>query len=262
VVEFAHKQGLSPVFTPSHLKSPDFIDALQTIEADVFVVVAFRLLPREVFSMPRLGTINIHASLLPKFRGPAPIQRAIAAGEKTSGITIFKIDQGIDTGNLILQKKTEIGDDETSPQLYDRLSSLGSQGLLEAIDLMQKGKVDFLKQDEALASPAPKLTKEEGRIDWNLSAGTIFNRMRAFKPFPGTFTFFGGHRVHIEWASIIDNESSLPPGTICGVSEDGFDVRCGEGMLRVLEVKPEGKASMSAKAYALGRKDLLHGRFE
>jgi methionyl-tRNA formyltransferase len=262
VTEFARENGLLPVYTPPLLKSPDFIDALKSINADIFVVVAFRLLPREVFSMPRMGTVNIHASLLPKFRGPAPIQRAIAAGEKTTGITIFKIDQGIDTGNIILQKKAEIGDDETFPHLYERLSTLGSQGLIEAVDLMQKGTVDYLKQDEALATPAPKLTKEEGKIDWRLPARTIFNMVRAFKPFPGTYAFFDGHRLHIERASIIEKGNGLPPGTICSVSGDGFDVQCGLGMLRVLEVKPEGKTVMNAKAYALGRKDLLHGRFE
>jgi methionyl-tRNA formyltransferase len=254
VVEFSREKGISPIFTPSILKSPDFIDALQRLQADVFVVVAFRLLPKEIFSLPRLGTINIHASLLPKFRGPAPIQRAIAAGEKTTGITIFRIDRGIDTGTIILQKKTDIGDEETFPQLYERLSSLGSQGLIEAVSLLEKGAVDFMQQDEKLATPAPKLSKEEGKIDWNLPARTIFNMVRAFKPFPGTYTFFEGNRLLIERAVLIDNGNGLSPGTICDIGSEGFDVQCAEGRLRVLEVKPEGKASMSARAFAVGRK--------
>lgn len=254
VVEFSREKGLSPIFTPQTLKSPDFVEALKKLEADVFVVVAFRILPKEVFSLPRLGTINIHASLLPKFRGPAPIQRAIAAGEKTTGITIFRIDQGIDTGTIILRKQTDIGDEETFPHLYGRLSILGSQGLLEAMNLLEKGTVHYMQQDETLASPAPKLSREEGKIDWNLPARTIFNRVRAFKPFPGTYTFLNGNRLHIERAVLIDKGNDLPPGTICDVGSEGFDVQCAEGRLQVLEVKPEGKASMNARAFAVGRK--------
>ena len=253
VATFALEKKIAPVFTPAVLKSMEFIDDLKKLEADLFVVIAFRILPVSIFSLPRLGTINIHASLLPKFRGPAPIQRAIAAGEKESGITIFRINEGIDTGNIILQKKIDIGDDETSPQLYSRLSEMGARFLPEAITLLESGKVAYIKQDESLATPAPKLTKEEGKIDWGLSAKTLFNRIRAFKPFPGAFTFFEGNRVTIERASLLDKGNNDAPGMIRVVPE-GFDVQCGNGALRVLEVKPEGKASMSAKAYTLGRK--------
>ncbi len=253
VVQFAVEKGLGPILTPDVLKSADFIESLLTLKADLFVVVAFRILPREVFSIPPLGTINIHASLLPKFRGPAPIQRAIAAGEKETGITIFRINEGIDSGNIILQKKTNIGEEETSEDLYARLSILGSQGILEAVALLEKGSVIYMKQDETLATPAPKLTKAEGRINWDLPAKTLCNMIRAFKPFPGAYTFFEGNRLHIENAFFLETNSNNSPGTICSVSDEGFDVQCHDGCLRVVTVKPEGKKSMSAKAYTFGR---------
>jgi methionyl-tRNA formyltransferase len=254
VVEYAREKGLGPIFTPLLLKSPEFVDSLKSLKADLFVVVAFRLLPRDVFSLPPLGTVNIHASLLPKFRGPAPIHRAIAAGEKETGVTIFRINEGIDTGNIILQKKTEIGDDETTLQLYPRLSAMGAQAIIEACKMLEKGTVSYIKQDETMATPAPKLSKEEGKINWDLPARTIFNQVRAFKPFPGTYTIFEGKRLSIERAALADSESVGTAGAICTVTSEGFDVQCKIGRLRILEVKPEGKSSMSAQAFALGRK--------
>jgi methionyl-tRNA formyltransferase len=254
VVEFARQKGLTPVFTPEHLVAGEFIEALKSLSADVFVVVAFRILPPEVFSLPRLGTINIHASLLPKFRGPAPIQRAIASGEKETGITIFQINKGIDTGNIILQRKVIIGDNETTPELYARLSKTGAESLIDALQLLENNKVQFQEQDAALATPAPKLEKAEGKINWHLPAHVIRNLIRAFQPFPGAFTFFEGIRLRIEQTVLLDIKKNGEPGTICGVSDEGFDVQCGSSCLRVLRVKPEGKSSMCAKAFMQGRK--------
>ncbi len=261
IVEYARNKGLGPIFTPALLKTPEFVDSLKNINADLFVVVAFRLLPRDVFSIPPLGTVNIHASLLPRFRGPAPIHRAVEAGEKETGITIFRINEGIDTGNIILQKKTGIGGEETTVQLYSRLSALGAQGLIEACDMLENGTVVFLPQDESNATPAPKLSKEEGRIDWGLPALTLFNKVRAFKPFPGTYTFFEEKRVFIDRAAVVSSSGSEAPGTVCSLAPDGFDVQCSPGRLRILDVKPEGKASMNARSFMLGRKILPGARF-
>ena len=261
VAEFAREKGLAPVFTPALLKTAEFVDSLIKLEADAFVVVAFRLLPFEVFSLPRLGTVNIHASLLPKFRGPAPIQRAIAAGEKETGITIFRINEGIDTGNIILQKKVIIHDEETSIQLSSRLSILGAECLLEALAMLENGTVKYQQQDESLTIPAPKLSKDEGNINWELPARTLFNMIRAFKPFPGTYSFFQGKRLFIERAVLPSVKSNEAPGTLCGIAFEGFDVQCGDYPLRILEVKPEGKATMSAKAFLLGRNILPGTRF-
>jgi methionyl-tRNA formyltransferase len=263
IVQFSNKNGFGPILTPEKLKNPEFIEALRKIEADVYVVVAFRILPEEVFSLPPLGTINIHASLLPRYRGPAPIQRAIAAGEKTTGITIFRIDRGIDTGKIILQKETSVGDTETTPLVYERLARLGADCIVEALSRLRDSSAAFIEQDASVASAAPKLTKAEGNIDWSLPSRAIFNRIRAFKPFPGSYTFLEGRRVSVEWADPCESQDgSREPGIITGVDEEGFNVQCGGGSLRILEVKPEGKKNMSAKAFLTGRKLTPGARFD
>jgi methionyl-tRNA formyltransferase len=252
IVLRARELGINPILVPEHLKSMDFIAALTDLNADVYVVVAYRILPPEVFLLPRLGTINIHASLLPKYRGPAPIQRAIQYGETQTGITIFRIDAGIDTGNIILQNKLTIGNKETTPQLYKRLSELGAESLPEAIAALESGKALFTQNSER-ATPAPKLVKAEGQIYWNRPAIEIFNMLRAFKPFPGAYTFLDGHRIAIEWALPIEG-APANPGAVSFVTDEYFEVQCGKGSLRVLEVKPEAKKAMSARAYMQGRK--------
>jgi len=253
VVQFSKLRGLGPILTPEQLNTPEFVSALLTLNADIFIVVAFRILPKSVFTLPALGTVNIHASLLPQYRGPAPIQRAIAAGESQTGITIFRIDEGIDTGTIILQKNVAIGESETTPQLYKRLSLLGAESIMEAVSVLQRGDAVLTKQDASKASRAPKLLKAEGNIDWNLPARSIFNSVRAFKPFPGSFSFLQGRRIGIEWAIPIESGITAAPGTIFGIGENGIDVHCGTGGLRITDVKPEGKNTMSAMAFAAGR---------
>ncbi|NLP01374.1 MAG: methionyl-tRNA formyltransferase [Fibrobacter sp.] len=250
---FARQKGLEPVITPENVKSPELPRILTDLRADIFVVVAFRILPRSIFSIPPLGTVNIHASLLPEFRGPAPIQRAIEAGRTETGVTIFRIEEGVDTGEIILQKKTPIGPEETTPELYNRLSHLGAEALMESLDMLREGKkVTTVPQDHSLASKAPKLLKEEALIQWQLSSDQIFNKIRAFKPFPGTFAMLGGKRLGIEWAKIIDRHSaSAKPGSVVSVYRDFFDVQCGNGILRILTVKPEGRKIMSVHDFLL-----------
>jgi len=249
---FAIKNGISHILTPEKLNEYDFLLKLKNISADLFVVVAFRILPTEVFTMPPKGTINIHASLLPKYRGPAPIQRAIEAGETRTGISIFSIDKGVDTGKIILQREADIGPKETSPELYRRLSFLGAEALAEAVGQIESGQVSYVVQDEGRASTAPKLLKEEAIVQWQDKANTLFNRIRAFKPFPGTYTLFNGYRLAIEWAEPVAGVGGAVPGTICAVSDQWFDVQCGVGALRILEVKPEGRKQMSAAAFMNG----------
>jgi len=176
-----------------------------------FVVVAFRILPEAVFKLPRLGTVNIHASLLPKFRGPAPIQRAIAAGEKETGITIFRIDEGIDTGNVILRRSVFIGGEETTPRLYDRLARLGAENLIEAFPSSKKAPYSANKILHKLRAPR-NFTKAEGKINWDRPAEELFNMVRAFKPFPGAYAFLDGSRLNIEWALPLDVSGSDVPG--------------------------------------------------
>ena len=251
---FARQQGIVPVFTPENLSDSDFIHALARCGADIFVVVAFRILPERLFSLPPLGTVNIHASLLPKYRGPAPIQRAIEAGEKETGITVFRIDAGVDTGGILLQKRVSIGPDETAAELYERLSGCGADALIEALEGLHRGTLQPLPQDSTQASRAPKLTKAEARIDWCQPAPAIFNKIRAFKSFPGTYALFDGKHLGIERAEPVEKSSSGEAGVIVMVADSFFEVQCSPGVLRVLEVKPEGRRSMNVRDFLLGNK--------
>ncbi|MDR2728833.1 MAG: methionyl-tRNA formyltransferase [Chitinispirillales bacterium] len=257
--EFARKRNIKPVLTPENLLDEEFIESLKSLKPDIFVVVAFRILPKKVYSIPEFGTLNIHASLLPRFRGAAPIHRAIEMGERETGVTVFRIDEHIDTGEIIAQSSTLIGDTETTPQLYERLSRMGVETLQKAMDDLAGGRAKPYVQDGSLASRAPKLFKEEGRINWSLSAQSIFNKIRAFKPFPGTYTFFDdGKRLGIEWGIALPpgqsggGQPQSLPGVIIGASGDYIDVQCGEGVLRISKVKPEGRAAMDVRAFLLG----------
>ena len=259
VTEFAKKHNISPILTPENLRDDEFIEKLKSLNADIFVVVAFRILPKIVYSIPKFGTVNIHAALLPRFRGAAPIHRAIEAGERETGVTVFRIDEGIDTGEIIAQSSTPIGETETTPQLYERLSRMGVETLQKAIDDLSKGKAKTFVQDSAAATKAPKLSREEGHINWNLSAQSIFNKIRAFKPFPGAYTFLDdGKRLGIEWGMVLSSKESggghpeSLPGTVINVSKDNIDIQCGNGVLRVSKVKPEGRAAMDVSAFLLG----------
>jgi methionyl-tRNA formyltransferase len=254
IAKHASNAGFWPILTPEILTDCEFLLKLKMLNADLFIVVAYRILPNEVFCIPLKGTINIHASLLPAYRGPAPIERAIESGETRTGITIFRIDEGVDTGGIILQKESEIGMKETASQLYDRLSHIGAESLIEAINMIEAGQVKYVPQDEARASRAPKLKKQEALLDWSKSCTILFNRVRAFKPFPGTYTMLGGRRLAIEWAEPRHDAAECLPGTVYNVSAQWFDVCCGQGGLRVLEVKPEGKKRMAAMAFMHGTK--------
>ncbi len=253
VQEYCAAQNIGPLFAPENLDTADFAHTLDALAADLYVVVAFRILPPRIFSIPRKGCFNIHASLLPKYRGPAPIQRAIESGEKTTGITIFKIDEGIDTGRIILQKPEHIDYSDTTPTLYTRLSQLGAHAGMEAIEMIEKNRVTLYKQDTSNTSSAPKLKKKEGRIDWTLPAEAIYNKIRAFKPFPGTHTTLDGKRIGVEWATpTSSDQEEFSPGTLEKVTTESITVKCGQDSLDILEVKPESKNRMSCKAYLRG----------
>ncbi|MGA2506878.1 MAG: methionyl-tRNA formyltransferase [Chitinispirillaceae bacterium] len=251
---FAQKQGFGPIITPDNLNDRNFFDEISHCKADIFIVIAYRILPKVLFSLPLLGTINIHASLLPKYRGPAPIQRAIEAGEKETGITVFRIDEGVDTGDILLQKRIRIGSDDTAIDLFSKLSDCGADALIEVLDKLGQGTLHPFQQDNKLASPAPKLTKEEALINWRQSALAIYNKIRAFKPFPGTYALLDGKRLGIERAAPLEIDSPGETGTIVNAEGSFFDVRCLQGTLRVLEVKPEGRRSMSVHDFLLGNK--------
>jgi len=256
VIEFAQNSARSaaiPCLMPDSFKDASFLDELSSLHADCFVVVAFRILPRAVFSLPEHGTVNIHASLLPRYRGPAPIHRAIEAGETATGVTVFRIDDGIDTGEILLQQQVSIGEHETTPQLYSRLSLLGSDTLEQALHLIDTRSARALSQNDMPSCSAPKLRKEEARINWNLSAVELFNKIRAFKPFPGTFTMYTSKRLGIDWAVAQPEVSSaMAPGTICSIGDTFFDVQTGSGVLRIYSVKPEGRNCMPVHDFLNG----------
>ena len=253
VAGHARQRNFTPLMLPADLRDRAFIEELKGCKADCFVVVAFRLLPEAVFSVPPLGTFNIHASLLPRFRGPAPIQRAIAAGEQQTGVTIFRIDRGVDTGNIVLQKALPISENETTPQLEERLSRAGAQLCVEALGLIERKQAVYQHQDVSQATAAPKLLKSEAHIDWLEPARTIHNKVRAFQPFPGTYTIIEGRRMAVITSEpVADTDQNSASGTICAVSDTYFEVQCGRGRLRVLRCKPEGGREMDAAAFMRG----------
>jgi methionyl-tRNA formyltransferase len=263
VASYAGRRKLKvPLYETADLKDAVFLSRLSSLGADIYVVVAFRILPVEVFSIPPLGALNIHASLLPRYRGPAPVHRAIEAGERETGVSVFRIDRYIDTGKILVQKALSIGDTETTPQLSERLSGLGAEALIEALDMLAAGKSEGTVQDNSLATSAPRLRKEEGRIDWAQPARTIYNRIRAFKPFPGSFTLLRGERIVIEWGQPVSGSCEGVPGTVCVSGKEGLRVACATESLLVTKVKPEGKKIMDAVSFANGRRLQAGERFE
>lgn len=247
----ASRLGIATILTPESPRDSSLAEALSALGADLFLVVAYRILPREVFSLAPLGTFNIHGSLLPAYRGPAPIQRAIEAGERETGVTVFRINEGVDTGTILLQRRCAIGDHETTPELYERMSGLGAQATVEALEICLSGAPLLRAQNDQLATAAPKLRKEEAVLDWNTDAPVLFNKIRAFKPFPGTHTLRAGSRLGIEWALPV-NYAQATPGMVVQNDKNGFTIACGSGALWVTQVKPEGKKSMDAASYARG----------
>ena len=253
VKRFALEHNLK-VLTPEKLKDEDFVKALKELSPDLMVVVAFRILPEVVFSLPPLGTINLHASLLPKYRGAAPINWAIMNGETRTGLTTFYIRKKVDTGDLILQREIEIYPEESFGELHDRMAQVGADVLLESVDLIEKGEVKALKQDDAFATPAPKITPQHCRIDWSRQAAQIKNQIRGFAPSPGAFTFFRGKILKIFKAQAIGVTSFTDDfgQVVESDKKESLWVRTGRGILSLLEVQPEGKRRMSIEEFVRG----------
>ncbi len=254
VKECALKLGIE-VFQPEKLKDKEAIDRIAALSPEFIIVSAFgQILPKEILDMPERGCINIHASLLPEYRGAAPIQRCILDGKKKSGVTIMKMDEGLDTGDILLQRETDIGEDETGGSLFDKLSVLGAELIVEALPLIRQGKVKGIPQEKERSSYAAMLKKEEGRIDFKGSAEVTERKIRAFSPWPGTFTDLKGKTLKIWRAEAVSLSSPGEPGTVEEVTKEDFTVRCAEGGLKVKELQLEGKKKMSARDFLLGVK--------
>ncbi|MFH0921035.1 MAG: methionyl-tRNA formyltransferase [Fibrobacterota bacterium] len=233
-----------PVLQPYSLKDPGFLSALRVLLPDLLVVVAFKILPDEVLSIPSLGAVNLHASLLPKYRGAAPIKWAIARGETQTGITVFMLNRIVDGGAVIRREALDIGPRENAGELSARLSALGARVLCESVDALACGEARPELQDEGGATPAPKLAKEDGKIDFTRSAREIYNWIRGMTPAPGAFTFLNGRRLQVLEAELCEDESNGRPGTIASVGSNGLVVRTGAGKLAITAVKPENRKAM------------------
>jgi methionyl-tRNA formyltransferase len=250
VKEAAAAAGL-PVLQPEQLRDAEFLSALEAIDADLFIVVAFRILPPEVFAMPRAGSFNLHASLLPRYRGAAPINRALMAGETRTGVTTFLLREKVDTGGILLQRAVDVGPETTAGELAEQLASIGARLVLETVDGLAAGALRPLPQDDALATPAPKIHREQCRIDWTRPASVVHNFVRGLSPAPAAWTLHGGTLLKL-LRSVPD--ASLPSAPAGAVVADGASLRmaCGEGWLRVLELQQEGRKAMTAEAFLRG----------
>ena len=245
-----------PVFQPASLKTPEAIAQLRTLDADVMVVAAYGLiLPPEVLSVPRLGCLNIHASLLPRWRGAAPIQRAILAGDKETGITIMQMDKGLDTGAMLLKFCCPIDQEDTAASLHDRLAALGAEAIITALD--QLPTLTATPQDDSLATYAAKLTKQEAIIDWHRPAEELDRLIRAFNPWPVAQTRAKGQTLRIWAAQPLADSTTATPGTVIGCDKNGIDIACGRGVIRLTQLQPAGSKPMDVTAFLNGRPDWL-----
>lgn len=245
-----------PVFQPASLRSEENQQIVARLRADVMVVVAYGLiLPQAVLDMPRLGCINVHGSLLPRWRGAAPVQRALQAGDAETGITIMQMDAGLDSGDMLYKRVCPVTPEDTSATLYHKLAQLGPQGLLETLKQLAQGRARPEVQDLALATYASKLSKKEARIDWSLCAAQLERCIRAFNPWPVSWLMIEQQPVKVWKASVIPGSVHVPPGTIIGVSKQGIQVATGEGILNLESLQPGGKKVMKAQ-------DLLNSRRE
>ena len=235
------------VLQPPNLKNPDFLDELEGLKANLQIVVAFRMLPKQVWAMPELGTFNLHASLLPNYRGAAPINWAIINGDRKTGVTTFFINEDIDTGAIIKQESTEITETMTAGELHDRLMELGSKTVVQTVEMIQKGNIDPIKQEEGNFSPAPKLNKENCRIQWNQSLEQVFNQIRGLNPYPGAWTILKNNDMEIEIkiynGQKIAEEHKMSPGSIL-VSKKKLRIATKNGFLDITDLKMAGKKRM------------------
>ncbi|WP_097459528.1 methionyl-tRNA formyltransferase [Mangrovitalea sediminis] len=258
VKQVAENAGI-PVYQPASLKGDEAQQTLAALEADVMVVAAYGLiLPKAILETPRLGCLNIHASLLPRWRGAAPIQRAIAAGDTETGITIMQMDVGLDTGDMLLKIATPIHADDTGGSLHDRLADIGGQAICDALRSLAEGTLKGEKQDDSQASYAAKLSKDEGHIDWQRSSEEIDRQIRAFNPWPGTYTDDGDNRVRIHAATpMAERQSDEAPGTVIQRDRQGILVACGDGVLQLDRIQLPGARALSSNDLINGGKPLL-----
>ena len=247
-----------PVLQPENFRSAPAREALRALQPDLMIVVAYGLiLPQAVLDIPRFGCWNVHASLLPRWRGAAPIQRAIEAGDTETGVCLMQMEKGLDTGPVLLAQKTPIGPEETGGELHDRLAALGAQVLADGLGLLRAGIRPVPQpQPDAGVTYAHKLEKHEAKLDWSQPARALANKVRAFNPWPVAEAELAGERVRIHGAIALDERVAAAPGTLVRAGRDGIDVACGEGVLRLRTLQREGGRPVSAADYLNGRPHL------
>ena len=244
----------APVLQPEKIRTPEFLAQVRAFDADLGIVAAYgRILPDDLLAVPRLGMINVHASLLPKYRGAAPVHRAVIAGDAVTGVTIMRVIRELDAGAMFAKAATPIDPDETSVDVERRLSTLGATLLLDVVDRIASGTAEEEPQDEAQATYAPKITKEEGIIDWRQPARDIHNRVRGLYPWPHAYTSISAERTLILRSTVVDATNTATPGTVVHVSREAIHVGTGAGLLSLDQLKPEGRRAMSAREFLAGR---------
>ncbi len=262
VKQVAREEGI-PVLQPEIPRGEEFLATLRALSPDVSVVVAYgHILPRDVIELPRLGTINVHASLLPLLRGAAPIQAAIREGHDTTGVSIMRMVQRLDAGPVILQIATPIREDQTYGELALVLSELGAAALVESLALMEMGKAPEEPQDESRATYAAKIDRAQTRVDWSRGAREVSRVVRAYDPRPGALASLDGIEVKLFGARLAPKAESAPPGEVMACDSEGMVIACGEGAVRVQQVQPSGKRRMSAAEWQRGRGIAVGRRFD
>lgn len=243
-----------PVLQPQRLKDPSFLTALSQLGADLGVVAAYgKILTDPVLATPRLGLINVHASLLPKYRGAAPVHRAVIAGERETGVTIMRIVKALDAGPMLARARRPIDPDETSDQVERDLAALGAELLASAVDALAAGRSTETPQEDGEATYAPRLTKEEGHVDWTWPAERVHNLIRGLHPWPHAFTFLGARRLILHRSRVVaDHSSAAQPGTILEAAGDRLHVAAGQGIVQIDELQPEGRRPMHTREFLAG----------
>lgn len=251
VKQAALEAGIDTILQPESVKDPAFADEIASLLPDLIVVVAFRILPPEVFKQARLGAINLHGSLLPRYRGAAPINRAIMDGATKTGVTTFFLKEQVDTGNIILQREMEIGENETAGDVHDRMMVLGAEVVLDTVRLIEKGEANPVSQDDRLATPAPKIFKEDCRIPWDKPAREVHNFIRGVSPHPGAWTMHGATQIKMFRTSVAETSGEGVPGRVVEAGER-LIVSCGEGAVEIHELQQEGRRRMTAEEFFRG----------
>lgn len=253
VKEAALEAGI-PVLQPVKVRDPQVVEELCTLKPDVIVVVAFgQIIPESILNMPRYGCVNVHASLLPMYRGAAPIQWAVINGDKTSGVTTMQMDRGLDTGDMLLKREVVLDPEETGGSLFDRLSEVGAELLIETLEKLEKGEIIPQKQPQLSPTPyAFQMTKEMGKIDWNQDAAVIERLIRGLNPWPSAYTKLGEKTLKIWMAQVEEGDSTKAPGAVIRADKNGLMVQTGKGMLKIRELQLEGKKRMTADAFLRG----------